>query len=177
MGGLVAHATRGAARADPASFARECDEEIVAARVAVAANEALFEPTAGEVMTKLVDDVFGQRRRVLGVDVPEKVVEVVADDGVEGRLLGTAGRVASGQYAREGWHGRVKSNVSAGPAMRACAGILAVGAGDRVARGWRTAANRHPRHERARARTTVVLCQRAPRAATPSAFIRTAIVA
>ena len=100
MRGLVAHAPRAATRAESASLTRECNQQIVAARVAVAADEAVFELAAVEVLTKLVDDVLRQWRRVLGVDVLEEVVEVVADDCVEGCLLRAAGGVAYAETFR-----------------------------------------------------------------------------
>jgi hypothetical protein len=66
----VCHASTAAARADAAAVAREGDEQIVAAGVAVSPREALGKVTATDVRAKLLLDVARQAVRTKGCQAP-----------------------------------------------------------------------------------------------------------
>ncbi len=96
IGGLVTHPPRAAARAEAALFAREGDEDVVAARVAVAPDEALGEIAAREVALEGVDHVARQRRGVGGFGVGDEGRVMLADEAVEDGLVRAARRVRGG---------------------------------------------------------------------------------
>jgi hypothetical protein len=76
VGGLVAHPMRAAGRTQPAVLARESDEHVEPAMVAVAAQETLRGIAEGEVVLERVDHVLRQRRRVGALGVTEEGGEV-----------------------------------------------------------------------------------------------------
>ena len=82
--GLVAYATRATARAQAALLAREGDEDVVAACVAVTAHEATGEVAAREVALEGVGDVARQRRSVGGLGVGDEGGVVLADEAMPG---------------------------------------------------------------------------------------------
>ena len=100
VGGGVGHASA-AARADASTLARKGDEEIVAARVAMEAEEALGEHAAREVGTEGLLDVPRQSALIALTGVDEECFEVVVHDRVEDRLrrptrsVGVLGRARS----------------------------------------------------------------------------------
>ena len=101
VGGGVGHATRGAARADASTLAREGDEKIAVTRVAMETEESVGEHAAREVGTEGLLDVPRQSALVALTGVDEECFEVVAHDRVEDRLrrptrsVGVLGRARS----------------------------------------------------------------------------------
>ena len=98
---LVAHATCPAARAESALLTRKGHEDVVPARVASAADEALRKVAAEEVSLEGVGDVPRQRRAVGRAGVGEEGLVVLADELMEHGLLRPAGHVR-GAEARQG---------------------------------------------------------------------------
>jgi hypothetical protein len=97
MGRATGHAPARTARTDPAIFARVGDEQIVAARVAVAPHESMREHAALQVRAELFLDVARQRFLVRLTRVSEKRLEARTHDAVEHGLRWTAG----GESGRE----------------------------------------------------------------------------
>lgn len=91
MRGGVRHAPAGAARAHRSTFARERDEQIVPARVAVHPDEAVREHSAAQVRAQLLFDVARKRFVVRLARPPEERLELFTDDAVE-HGLGRANR-------------------------------------------------------------------------------------
>jgi hypothetical protein len=87
MGGGIRHPATSTRRTESPAFAREGDEPIVTARVAVDAKESVGEDAAREIAADLAFDEAGDgspRRSCAG----EEGLEFVADDLMEKGLLG-----------------------------------------------------------------------------------------
>ncbi len=93
----VAHSTSGTTRTDAAIFAREGDQKIVAAAVAVTAHETARKDAAPHVVAKLVLDVARHGPFVSLACEREKGLEVLAHDVVQdGRFRPSRARWISG---------------------------------------------------------------------------------
>jgi hypothetical protein len=90
--GGVGHASAAAGRAEATPLAREGDEAIVAASVAVDPQEAVGQDPAPEVRAQLLLDEAG--RRVLAfAGARQERLELFPDDRVERGLLGSVSLV------------------------------------------------------------------------------------
>ncbi len=87
---LLVHAAHPAARADRASFAREGDEQVVAAPVAVKSTEAVRQHPAAQVATQGLEHVAKQRPRAALVELAQERAELLAHRPVQHRVLGRA---------------------------------------------------------------------------------------
>ena len=105
MRGGIGHTSARAARAEPAPFARKCDEQIVATRIAARANEAVREDTALQVFSKFALDIFRNWLRIHIAGVDEEALEVLTHDAVEDGLSEPAWRVRGGEPGHAPWHG------------------------------------------------------------------------
>jgi hypothetical protein len=103
VGGGVGHAPAGAARAEAAALAREGHEQVAAARVAMAAREAIREDATAQVLAEFALDVARQRRGVRLARVREEGLERLAHHAVEDGL-GRLSRLVGG---REAGHNRL----------------------------------------------------------------------
>lgn len=97
VGTGVGHSPTRAARADAAGLAAEGDEEIVAARIAVASKKAVGEDSAAEVGAEFSFDIARDRARVRVSGVGEERFQVVADHAIEDALGGAARQVWGGE--------------------------------------------------------------------------------
>jgi hypothetical protein len=82
----VRHPAPRAARTDAATEAGERHEEIVAALIAVRADESVREHAAAEVAAELLLDVARERRLVGLARMSEEGLEVTSNDRVQNRL-------------------------------------------------------------------------------------------
>ena len=80
----------------------------MAARVAVATNEAVRQDAAAQVLLELADDVAGRAALVRVARVLEELGEVLADEAVEDGAFGPPRLVARGQRP-------VRSQAGGGP--------------------------------------------------------------
>jgi hypothetical protein len=87
VGGRIGHSPTPTRRTEPPALAREGDEPIVVAGVAVDAQESMGEDAALEIGADLALDEAGDGRSS-GSCEGEEGLELVADDGVEAGLLG-----------------------------------------------------------------------------------------
>jgi hypothetical protein len=95
MSGGVCHAASTARRAEPPTAAREGEQAVVAAAVAVQAQEAVGQHSAFEVGAQLSLYEARHRRAPLAC-AREEALEMFSDDFVEQRLLGLAAFVLDG---------------------------------------------------------------------------------
>ncbi len=91
--GLVAHSPRAAARTQAALLAREADEDVVSAAVAVAAHEAPREVGAREVALEGIRHVARQRRGVGRFGVGDEGRVVLAHEAMEDGVVRPPRRV------------------------------------------------------------------------------------
>jgi hypothetical protein len=96
--GAVCHAPPGAARAHASALARERDQEIALAVVAVKPDESVGEDAALQIGAERLLDVPGQAAVIGLAGVCEEGLEVARDDAVEHGL----GRAARGVFERSG---------------------------------------------------------------------------
>jgi hypothetical protein len=92
-GSDIAHAPSGAARANAAAFARERDEQVMAARLAAAMNKPKCKYSASQIAAQLLLDVVWQRRVIRLAGVCEEALEVGTYDPVKHRLGGSPGAI------------------------------------------------------------------------------------
>jgi hypothetical protein len=97
--GGVRHAASSAAWADASALATEGDEEVAAAVVAVASQEAMGEDAARKVAAERLLDVVRKTARVILPGMIEEGLEVVANEGVENGLRRVARDVVGGRLA------------------------------------------------------------------------------
>lgn len=83
----VCHASACAARTQTACLARECDEQVVLARVAAGAQKPALEDPAAQIRAKLVAHVFRNRSVVRVARVFEERLEMFAHDAMKQRVL------------------------------------------------------------------------------------------
>ena len=95
MGGGLRHSPAAAGRAESTPFAREGDESIVPARVAVDTQESMREYPALEIRTDLALNEPSDRR-ALSSRPSQKGLELLANDFVEKGLLGLVAFVLDG---------------------------------------------------------------------------------
>jgi len=93
----VGHASRGARRADAASLARERDEDLVVARLAPHAGEAVGEHPAAQILGELPIDVAWQAASVGIAELGDQGLRVARDQLVQHGVLRCASLVAVSQ--------------------------------------------------------------------------------
>ncbi len=108
------HAAGGAGGADAAALAAEGEESLLSAGVTAQAGEAVGEDSAGEVAAEVVLDPGWNAAAVRLLRLGEEGLEVVLDDGVEGRFGGSA--AAIDRRGREGGWARRRGHPACGAA-------------------------------------------------------------
>jgi hypothetical protein len=100
VSGCIGHPPPTTGRAEPPPLAREGDETIMAASVAVDPQEAVGEHTTGEVGPQLALDEAGDWRPPLS-RVGEEALEVVTDDSVKQGCFGVVALILDGRPSRD----------------------------------------------------------------------------
>jgi hypothetical protein len=102
MRGGLDHSSCAARGADATLLAGERDEQSVPAAIALHADEAVFQSTAREVASKLVEDEPRQWSFAFGEPALE-ARQVLLDEGVENRVLGAMACVARTERTDGRW--------------------------------------------------------------------------
>jgi hypothetical protein len=99
MGRRIRHAPSAARGTEAAALAREGDDTVEPALVAVYAHEAVGEDSAAQEGSKLALDE-ARRWALTGTGADQEGLQLVLDDAVEHALLGAAAHVAGVAAAR-----------------------------------------------------------------------------